>query len=186
MDPQQIRNMIREEIQRSAQTTGAPYVAPHLHDGVSNLRIDQKDIVPNNQFAAAIQFTTSELFVLDGLTAFTQMSFYGFAANNAGGGAATQRAVVSGQVVFGLGTYLTQLLPLKGSEINMAQGSSSMFTNETGPAFRVGRSSEHFAYVTDGTTDVATAKVIRYDSGSITIRVDLASGWQLNGTYLIT
>jgi len=186
MEDRKIREIAREEIARS-QRGGSPFVAPHQHDGVSNIQIAQKDVVPNDVYDASIQSVASETIVLRGITAYTEVRFYGFAANNAGGGGATQRAVITGSAMFGKGTFVTQLDPINGTPVQVAQASSYMFTNETGPAFRVGQSAVNLAYaVNDAGTVVATATVIQFTKGSITIDISLAIGWQLNGSYLIT
>lgn len=189
MNEQDIRRIIREEMDKNYRS-GAPRVAPHNHDGNNNLRVNQKDLIQNTKFVALLRSNASEVFSLDFVTNPTSLMFYGFAANNAGGGGATQRAIINGNVQIGnciiIGAQ-TEASSIKnnGQKASFIQMSNSMFINETGPAFRVASNVQYFAYATDGSSDLAIAAVTGVTNNSITIETSLASGWQISGAFLI-
>ncbi len=190
---QKIRE-IAQGVYAENQTKGqfSPLKIPaHSHNGLDNLRVSEVNLINRPSFAVFFTSYTSEIFQIINVPNPVGFTFYGFAANNAGGGSASQRAVVSGYASFGNGTRFSStdgnsfstLTANTGIAQNILQGSSSMFLN--GAVSRVGASSLNFAYVTDG-GDIVRATVIRYDSGSITIETVLAPGWQITGDLIIT
>jgi len=183
MNEDQVRKIVDDELKKN-YFYGSPKVPPHTHDGVDSSQINQRSLLSGIPLYGNIVFTESEVFTIQALQGVTEISFLGFAANNAGGGAATQRAVISGSAFLGKGSRMVSFAPRSAQIGPIVQTSNFMFTNETGPAFRVGLSTEYLAYTTDGSSDLVTVEITSFTKTSVTFTVTLASGWQVQGGYI--
>lgn len=183
MKEEDVRKIVKEEMSRNYRF-GSPDVPPHQHDGVDNLPVNQPSINPGIPVFSSLVFTETETFTLSTLQNVTEISFFGFAANNAGGGGATARATISGTCLLTRGTRITSLQPRAGVIEPIIQVCNFSYTNETGPAFRVGMSTEYIAYATDGSSDLVTVEVSSFTQNTVTFQVTLASGWQVQGGYI--
>lgn len=194
MNEQRIRQIIREEIFRDnnkSRFVGVQSIQDHIHNGVDAPRISQDDLVNGTANNSLIVMNENETFQLKNVQGISRITFHGFAADNADGSPATQRALINGTVVFGTCLRFTgsgSVISPEGAGNTTAftQGTSSIYTLNQVDAIRVSSSSDHFAYVTDGSTEVAKASVVAVSVDSISIRVELASNWQITGSLILT
>lgn len=194
LNEQRVRQIMREEIFRAnnaSRFNGVTSVVDHIHNGIDAPKINADNLVNGTANNSLIVMNENETFQLKNVQGISQIVFNGFAANNADGSSATQRALINGTVAFGRclrftgsGSVLTP--EAGGNETAYTQGCSSMYLLNQVDAVRVGSSSEHFAYVTDGSTVVATAKVVGVSLDSISIQVELESNWQITGALILT
>ena len=184
MEEEQVRRIIREELAKNTYLNGAPLVPPHKHDGVSNLKVNEDDLIGGKKFMF-FGTATNGPFTFNSISGPSRLTFYGFAANNASG-PATQRAIINGTAEFGDCVNATSVEPTVFQPQNNLQVCNSMYINETGPAFRVTAITDFFAYAYDGSSVLASARVTDVTRTSITVEVFLASGWTLSGGYIVT
>jgi len=168
-------------------------VPVHTHNGVDTVRIEQKDLILNQRYNTFLISDVSETFQIKNIPNLSQINFLGFAADNAGGGAATKRLVLNGQANFGKcftfsGTGSSISLDTTLAGIPFIQSGNFMYVNgsATVTSSRVGASNQFFIYGTDGTNEVVTVTVDSYTTSSIVLTVTLAAGWKLQGSLILT
>lgn len=160
----------------------------HTHNGTDSTRINEKDMVHNVRNITQIVADSSETLILRNIPNISGISFTGFAANNAGGGSATKRLVITGNARFGRCYVLTG----EGSSISvdtnvqgtpLIQASNYMFSNVTGPVFTVGIG-PYLAYGTEAGAVKAVIDIESYNNGSIILSVTLDTGWRMEGNLI--
>ena len=161
----------------------------HEHNGVDTLQINDNNVANGNKYVTIFNSIISETFSFKTHKNAKDITMYGFAANNAGGGGATLKAIVNGYASFGRtfgiqGTTTFTTIPLVGQA--MCQMSNSMYLDTTTLGnSKVNTSTEFLGYVKDPTVEVATVKILSNNDGEITLQVVLAAGWQIWGSLII-
>lgn len=206
-----IKSAIRKQLDMDYRS-GNPRVPPHQHDGVDNIRINAKNIIPNNKFQSflvssngggTIFFGNSVTTISNspgtGVTSAplsvtnpTQMLFYGFAANNNGSGS-TYKATINGNAQFGnCYKFSNDLVLTKESIVQCCNGMYIIPDPTTVFAVKVFADSRYLATIFEidgtpwGNTNPVVLEVTNFDSKSITCVATLADGWILDGTIVIT
>lgn len=146
--------MIKEQLAQQADSSQftTSQVPNHAHNGIDAPRISQSDIVPNIAYTAVLGFSPGAPYTtLIPIPAnATSLSYHGFASNNAGGGSATKRAIISGEAYFAPSYfYNANLNQLPTTSIPLSQVCNSMYIDS-------GNSSNTRTY-TDATHLVAMA-----------------------------
>lgn len=191
MNEQEIRKLIRDEIQRNYRS-GTPFVPPHQHNGNDNLRINQSNIVPNLKAVGGITLATEgRVYTLNVIGNPTSVLFYGTAVNN-NGSSPTQKAVINGNAQLTQGSLFqatnSSTVTASKSLQTIIQCSNSMFINVASIAATAVRASEsHIVFVQDTAgTELAVATVVGFSNTSVSIKVEvLGSGWQIIGNFLV-
>lgn len=187
LDEQKIRKIVKDEMDKN-YNSGNPRIPPHTHDGNNALQINQKDVIASVAFLAFIT-ASSGTFTLKLGSKPTMITFNGFAANNAGGGAATKRAVINGVAQLGKSYQL-----LGQSDVNvtnvlepLVQTSSYMYIDQTDILnTRVGSSPLYLAYgASPLAAESVSLEITSFDNQSISGNVVLSSGWQITGGLII-
>lgn len=198
----QVRSIIRQEIFRNnnrSRFDGVTAVVEHYHDGIDSPRVNESNIAPGTKHNSNLNMAENETFRLKNIKGVKTLTFHGYAANNVGGVAATKRAKIDGTAVFGT----CYRLQGNGTEISpdtsvpadsFTQGSSYVYIEQStvdgnpnvATGTRVGTSSIHFAYAAPGGVEVAAARVVAVEQDAIVIKVELASGWQIFGSVILS
>ena len=192
----QIAKQVFSEMMASSQYKTADTTF-HTHNGIDSPRINQENVVNNNKYVA-IAVASSGLVTFNSISNPSALLFYGFAANNAGGGAATLKAMCTGNAQLGVcysannSSATTTVTINPSSQSSFIQTSCAIYIDTTSLAnTRVAASgtgsdplTDRFIYVTDGSTVVAEATVVMWDSQSITVNFTLAATWQITGGFL--
>lgn len=188
MDEQQIRKIVKDEMEQNYRS-GSPRIPPHQHNGNDNLKISSGNIIPSIVGNATIISVESEIFTIKTIQNPSTVMFNGWAANNAGGGGATLKALITGSAQLGPGynfiSFSNSLL-VPGKKVNIIQGCNSIYIDTTNLAnTRVALDSGDLVMVTDGTNQVAKATVLSYGNNSVTIQTVLSTNWQIQGVFTI-
>jgi hypothetical protein len=64
MNESDVRKIVQSELRKNS-SAGSPRVPRHNHDGVSNTRVHQKDVVPPIAFAGSITFAQNAVYTLN-------------------------------------------------------------------------------------------------------------------------
>lgn len=181
------KGVYKEEMMRDQYKTST--TPNHNHDGISSQRVAERDLIRNIHYITNLIVDTSETFTLINLPFINKIMLYGFAANNADGSPATQRAVITGEANFGRsynlvgsGTSIITLSP--ENPTSFINSCNYMYFDTASSNNRVGTTGEYFAYANDGTSDVVTLTIDEYKNGSITFTCTLGTNFQLN-THLV-
>lgn len=197
MEPDEIKNFIRSEIQSylDRKQFGVSKIQNHVHNGTDSSPISEVNLVKRNKYVSGFTFDTSGTYIIRGLNPpnMTRMVFYGFAANNADGTPATKRAVISGEAQFGRcfsfagdgsGTITVESSPAGNPFV---QASNSLYVDSTTLANHRVAIAERLAYAVDNASAVVASIIITdYTSNTLTIDVSLASNWKIQSNIIIT
>lgn len=193
MVQQEIRTMFPDLFKKQTQSQyNINKIPTHTHNGLDSVRIKQIDMLQNVKYNAFFIENTVETFQFINIPSLSRIDFLGFAANNADGSPATKRAVCNGLGNFGTclrfsGSGSTISLQTSGPGTPFVQSANFMYTDSTDlTKARVGATNEFFVYVTDGTTEVATIKILSYQNNSITMEVNLDTNWKIQGSLVLT
>ncbi len=163
----------------------------HYHNGVDLPAISEVNIIHNSRYSSFIISDTTEVFAINKiLPNLSRIQFIGFAANNAGGGAATKRAQINGQADFGKcfgfsGSGASLVLATSSVGIPVIQASNYLYIDATSQ--RVGAGNEHLVLVNDGTSDVVKIDVSAVQpDNSVVFTITLAATWKVQGALIIT
>lgn len=165
-------------------------IPQHTHNGVDTVQISQANIINNSKKTTFLTTTLvsggTEIDTLANISNVSRIDFMGFIANNAGGGAATKRAIINSHAEIGQCYFAdsTQTYPVGK---NIIQACNSMYIDSgTLANNRVSTSNSNFCYSTDETSAVLVNTIISYTNQTITLTTILASGWKLQGALIIT
>lgn len=190
MNEEQIRKIVREEMNKQKYQSGVSSVNPHRHDGVDNLRIPEKNIIPSVKANGTITMSQSATYTLSlGNIGGTpnSVTFYGGALNVGDG----RHAMIVGSAQFGANQ---QFQPVDSTSViigpiieNIIQGSAAfIMTNGVSASSIIKNSQGHIIFAADASNNnYATATVVGYDNSSITIETRLASGWSISGLWIV-
>ena len=186
----------------------------HVHNGKDAPKISQSDIVPNRSAVGSITMSTSQRYTL-GLTFNpSQLLFFGVASNTGTG----ERVQIAAGAHFGTSFYFqpksTSEVTQGGTEQNVVQGGSWLWTDNGTTTFRSRATEGHLTNVDDvGGTIVARATIpnlstqasLAYTDGAAPVRdqygfrsskgygegfvhvdVTLGSGWAIAATFIVS
>lgn len=211
--------MIQSEVKRvlaeeSKKTRYDNFKTPrHEHNGKDSPRIHQWDVIPGNSAVGSIDLENNQRYTL-GLTFNpTQMIFTGVAVGPSG-----ERVQVFSVARFGTGYYFqpesTSSVTQGGTEVNVVQGGSWLWTDNGTTTFRSRAIEGHLVNIDDvGGTIVARATIpnlstqasLAYSSGTapvtgnygdrstkgygngfVYVDVTLAGGWYISATFIVS
>lgn len=207
MNEQQIRNIVRQEIQR--QSNASQYrlgnTQTHSHNGIDSVQVREDDLIPSASITGFISFAQETTYTIKLNASFTPQSItaYGIVTGTVGG---NQTRVLSfGTAQLTPTFYLqdptdaatpdtfvvtgTKQFPFNGKP---AQSSSFISVTRGGTSnFFAGVSEDHILSVfqpTSAESDLkARATVTDFSKTGITIDIpELASGWEITLNFLIT
>lgn len=171
---------------------GVAQVPVHTHNGIDSSRVSQVDLIQNIKYASLLTIDSSTTFIVRNIPNISRLSFSGFAANNAGGGAATERAIINGETYFGKcynlsGTGVSGVITTNVTGTPIVQGSNYMYVDSTSLANnRVGATNLYFVYAGNTAAGVVQLTVDSYRNDSLTLTSVLAAGWQITGFITLT
>lgn len=178
---------------QSSDVFSSLQTSSHVHNGVDSPRINQKDLALGTKFQLQCQLIpggTTDFFTLSGVSNPTSMTFYGFAANNAGGGGATKKATVNGRADFGPCTISlsTSLSGGANFPVDFIQCSSATYFDTSAlNKTTVLISGLNLVYVADEAGTLrASITVTSFDNQSITMTGFVDTGWQIQGNFFIS
>lgn len=190
-DEQKIRQIVRDEIRRSDSSSrfALKSIPNHTHNGTDSLAISEDNIILTKKLYTQIVQTTSEVVTLRNVQNIGRVSFHGFAANNAGGGTATEKATISGEAIFGEcldftgnGTNIQVTTSPPGDKFiqscNYIYIDTGTLTDAT-----VG-SAPYLAYVEDPNAFKAGIAITGITTDTIEITTSLSSGWKIVGILI--
>ncbi len=174
---------------------GVASIPVHTHNGIDTPMIPEDNVFPTNKLAGLLQLSNptglpdSDSFTFKNVNNITRISFHGYAANNASA-PATQRASITGEVIFGRCFYMNGVGPsisldTNGPGIPFVQSSSSMFVDETDLTTNTVVTGPYLAYAGDPTDDLAILTLNTYTDNSLTFDILLGPQWTLVGTIII-
>jgi hypothetical protein len=191
MTEQQVRNIVQDMMNKN-YTSGKPQIPPHIHNDVDNLRISQKDVIPNIGFSGDITFANTAIYTLNfPVNNPTTVIFNGAARN----GAKTIHALVNGS------SYLSNawaFQPLTNRSVQAGgiqypihgipiQGCSSLLIDNASISNTVTRvDTNNIVFVQDINNNyMALMSIISLNKTSMQVNVTLASTWIIVGQFLI-
>lgn len=203
MDEQNIRSIIQDELQKYATRNqyGVSKIPYHTHNGTDASKIEEKNIIQNKKTSSFLQTTLvtggTEVDTIVNVPNLSSISFLGFAANNAGGGAATKRAIINGLAEIGrcslYADSTTGFIP--ATPISILQTSNSMYVDSTDlTKNRVTATNGDltdsvytglFCYTIDDTGTELVRTVVTYTNSIVTFTTTIASGWKLQGALIL-
>lgn len=188
MDDQQIRKIVQDEMQKNFRA-GTPKVPPHIHDGISNTKISQSNIVPNIKGVGSIKMATEgQVYTFNLTSSPSAVLFYGSASSNSGSGF---RAIVNGNAQLCQGSVFvgTNTSTVSAGTLqNIIQCSDALLIDKSSLANTALSVSElHLVFVQDPSfNELVVADVISFTNTSVTVKLTtLASGWSITGNFLI-
>ena len=186
---EEVRKIVKEELEKN-EKSGKPKIPTHRHDGVDNLKVNQKDIEPNLRANGSITFSRSTIYTINISSNATSISFNGTAFNASDSFSATVVAFVVGNCQLGKSYQFqpgTSSSVIPGPIQNLIQCSSSVSVNKAVlTSSRADVSQGHLVYVTLAGSIVAMATVTSFSNTSIQITTSLASGWNIVGNYIVS
>lgn len=191
MTPQQVQQMIRQEIAKHNQAARFKMniIPQHRHTGKGTdaPRINQGDIIPSQRVSGNITMGQQTTYTIGTIFNPSSIWFYGLATDLTDG----IRAHVVGNAQLGPSFYLqpgtSTSVVTGGTPQNIIQSSSYLAVQ--GMAAHALAGEEHIIDVTwpDAATLVARATVISFGGNSVKINVDnLAANWSIQGNFVIT
>lgn len=162
---------------------GVSQVPFHTHNGTDSIRINEKDVTLSVRNYVRLIADENGTFSIKNIPNVSTINLQGFAANNADGSPATERAIINGIAKFGRCYNFSGTAPTIDANSNVqgipfVQSSNSMYTDEGGPSFRVAVG-PLFAYVTSGSGDKVLFTINSYNNGEINVTVVLDTNWKL-------
>lgn len=193
MDEIRLRQIVDEQISKyvNKDQFSSIKIPKHMHDGLDTVKINENDLIPANNYTASLVMGNAgnEVFTISKIPNFSLMTFYGVATNGAyGGGPYAEKALITGEARVGklyeintvVGTdYYSNGVPV---DVNYYQICTSTYTNTTTAANQFVNSSKlGFAYVRDGTNQVALASITKITETSLEITVTVSASWYIQG-----
>lgn len=192
----ELRNLIRKEIEelvpkiydKLATAYDIPSSIPfHVHNGVDSPQINSVNIVNNIKYQSGITDsnvtggTVTSTATLSKVPNISTITLSGFAANNAGGGAATKKALITGHAEFGK-TYVVSSAPSTLNPQQFFQYSNSIYIDTASLANTTvnTNSIRLVSVVNQASSTISEVNITSYRDGTLTITSILAAGWQLN------
>lgn len=203
---QKLQKMMEEIAEKKATEVynklGTKYnvasVPAHVHNSVDTQGFNIKNLAPGNKYTSTLIVDSSDTYFIGGIFNPANITFMGYAANTGGSptGAASEKALINGQINFGTCFLVTDIEPpivvqTSGAGQPFTQMSNFMYFDEAAVAnTTVGQSPFHFAIAAEGGagTIVASGQVTAYNNqtGVMTIDVVLATGWVMLLSFTIT
>jgi len=201
MKPEQIRQMIREEITRSQNASrfnGIQSIPGHNHDGVNSPQIKEEHIIPGASITGFVSMAQATTYTINLNASFTprQITAYGIVTGLYSG---NQTRVISFGTALLTPTFYLQAdtetvvntgtlqFPFNGKP---AQSSSFLSVTRGGTSdFYAGVSEDHILSVNFPSTSTiqARATIVNFSKTAITVDVpNLTSGWEITLNYVIT
>lgn len=186
MNEQRTRDIIQEELLKNANS-GTPIIPRHQHDGNDTLRVPERFLIRNTKISTTtLSFSDGgDTFILNTLSNPTSISFYGISNN------ALSKATINGIAQLGISYKVTNLVGpenntavLTKSTDNVVYSSNSFLATAAG-AFSVGSDPNSFATTNSFGTIVTSATIQSWTEKQIVIKVVCATGWTLQGTFII-
>lgn len=186
MNEQQIKALIQQEIHKNQQIGkfGMYAVSRHVHNGIDSPSINQDNIIPGNSTAGNISFDQVTTYNIGTNFNPSNVLLHGNVT-----GSSVQKFFTIGNAKFGPSSYLqpvstTSVAP-GGTSGNIVQ-CSSYFGTDNGNVHLLA-SEEHVVDIFYSGTLFARATITGYSNKGIILVVDtLASGWEINLSWLIS
>lgn len=156
----------------------------HTHNGIDSTRVNEKDIVLNIRNYVRLVADETQSFTIRNIPNVSTIDLQGFAANNADGSPATERAIINGIAKFGRCYNFVGTAPVISATstvvgIPFIQSSNAFYTAQgMSPTFRVSVAPS-LAYVTSGAGDKVNMVINSYNNGEISVTVTLDTNWKL-------
>lgn len=205
-DQAQIEKMIEQYISKSSYRL--PKIPPHKHDGVDNIRIDQKNVNYNNKFAAflfangvggggtvTLKGGISSVITVNNLTYYplsvknpTQVFFYGIAYDDRNS-PPSYKEMITGMAQLGTCYDFNDSYSLSKVKNGVIQSNCGTYITPGVPY--VVADQEHLATVQDTTNinsgnNIVELDVVSWSDTSITITAEIAfTYWVLTGSLII-
>lgn len=185
---QDVRQIVRDEMQQNYRA-GAPFIPPHTHNGNDGLRLNARDIVPNNKYLSGLIVTEpgGTGSITNGIFNPSKITFYGIARTPTSG-TATTKCVLNGEAQLGNCFELIppQIVPDANNVIQA--NTSSTFTKVAGAWVpTVNEGSTYMVEVYDGSFSlVGYIDIVSWTNTSINFNSYMAPGWTIIGNIIVT
>lgn len=183
MNEQQIRTLIRDELNQQRYTAGTPIVSPHNHDNNNSPRLSQSDIMPAVRTSGSITFARIATYKINTNSNPnpTLVLCYGIVVDSAS--APTKRTHTFGTAQLGQSYYLQpdtlNTVKVGGPIQPFIQSSTYFYVDNTGVVHAL-TDEENLVDVEYGGIIHARMTLTAFDSKSITLDVThLDSGWNI-------
>lgn len=184
LNEQEIRKIVRDEMNSQKYQSGSPIISPHVHDGVTSPRINQASITPAIRTSGSITFAHTGAYTIqtNGNPNPTLILCYGIVVDDAG--SPTVRIHTFGTAQLGPSYYLqpnTQsTVKVGGPKQPFIQSSTYLSVAASGPAFHALTDEGHIVDVEYGGSTHARMTLLSFTPSTITLNVDnLDSGWNI-------
>lgn len=200
MTPEKIRQIVREEISRSNNSSRFQLntIPNHTHNGIDSLPIKAENIIPSTSITGFVSFAQTTTYTINLNSSFTpkMITTYGIVTGTYGGN--QTRVMTYGTALLTPTFYLqantdtvvdtgTLQFPFNDKP---AQSSSFISVTRGGTSdFYAGVSEDHICSVNFPTTGTiqARATVVGFSRTAITIDIPtLSSGWEITLNFVIT
>ncbi len=179
----------------------------HTHNGTDSSQISERDLILNSTNFFGLILTPDgtggdlETFrvVIRNVPNISRMTLFAIAANNAGGGSASEKAMINGTAEFGRcftfeGFGDSIELTTNTNGIPFVQMSEYTYLDEGALSdVQVGVNPQFLAFAATGGTTLASIEIISYTNSSIILEaqirqasVDPNVGWKLTANVIIT
>lgn len=195
-----VRKDAKEEAEKVYNVRGTQYGVPktpyHTHNGIDSALINENNILLGDKLNTQLFASNptgdpdSETLVLRNVPNVSRISFHGFAANNASG-PASQRAVITGEIIFGrcytfTGTGPNIFVTTNTPGEPFRQACDFMFTDTADiENTRVGTAPVLAFALNSSASPVATMTLLSYTNNALTFQVDLGPQFTLQGNIII-
>lgn len=187
----QIRGIIRQELS-SFNASGRfqlNIVPQHTHNGTDSPFISEDNVILTKKLYTQIEQTESQVITLRNVQNLSRISFHGFAADNAGGGAATKKASISGEAIFG------QCLAFQGDGTNIQiqtappgdkyiQSCNYTYIDEADLTNVTVGSAPYLAYTEDPNAFLAGIAITAVSQDTVELTTQVQSGWKITGILI--
>lgn len=196
-----LRRIANEEAVKVYQDKGTRWgvaeVPIHVHNGVDSPQLSEDNIILTTKLQTQLIVTntggspSTDSVTIKNVSSVSRISFHGYAANNAGGGAATLKAMITGEIIFGKCFNLTGSSPI--ILVNATPPASPykyscdfIFIDTTDLTKAKVGTAPYLAYNIDGAgAEMTKLYLTGFTNDSLTFSATLAAGWKLEGNIII-
>lgn len=194
MDENKIRQIVKDEMQRNYHS-GTPQVPPHIHDGISNLKVDRSNVINLVGIMGNIDFASNDTYTLYFSTPNpARIDMNGFAFDN---GLVDSSVLTVGMALLSTSYYFQPrndrsasqgglAFPLSGI---LAQCSSNLYVLDEGTTNDTFPHANQFFIMNarNSSTVFATMQLKNLTATSIDIEVtNLHADWRISANFIIS
>lgn len=205
MDEKEIKRIAQQEIKDYMDSKQFTFsrIPAHAHAGPDAPRVEEKNLVRTQKYSSGLTFfdeafgSNTQTVTITNFPKFNSLHFFGFAANNANGSAATKRVLSQGIVKTGICSALfvdgtlkgnfTAPLQVESLETDFIQMSNGTYIDSASLANnRVSITNLAIFYATDNTgAPVAYISVDSIQDNQLTITGYTATNWKIQGNFVL-